>query len=445
MAVMQVCRFASAITLAVIASGTDTAHAAGFELLEQSAVAQGSAYAGAGARADDPSTMVFNPAGITKLPGIQISAGVAGIFPQGTLASGRATTGSYIGGIPYAGSIGTNPGASEALPNLSVTAQISGTLFLGLAVTSPFGLTTKYPADSMVRYYALTTQLRTINIGPVIAWQALPQLSLGGGLNIETADAHLSNAVDFGAVGALSGLGRLGLLPGRADGSATIKGSDTALGWNIGALLEPMPGTRIGLAYRSAVFHRLTGSVTYNNVPAPLAPAFQAGPANAKLPEPSTVSLSVARDIGDWTLLGSLTYTGWSIFHTLTAFSGASRISTTQENFRDTFAVSLGADYRVNERLTLRAGTMFDQTPTRDQYRTPRIADNNRYWLSLGATYKPAANLALSAAYSHIFTADSTVGLIDAGPGTPNFPRGNLNAVYRLSIDILSVQATCRF
>src|SRR6185437_13394305 len=434
--------FAS-IGLAVIVSSAHAAHAAGFELLEQSAVAQGSAYAGAGARADDPSTMFFNPAGITKLPGIQISAGVAGIFPQGKLASGRATTGFYLGGIPYAGSVGTNPGASAALPNLSATAQISDTLFLGLAVTSPFGLTTKYPADSVVRYYALTTELRTVNIGPAIAWQVLPRLSLGGGLNIETADAHLSSAADFGAIGALGGLGRFGLLPGRSDGIVTIRGNDTALGWNAGALFEPAPGTRLGLTYRSAIFHTLTGSVVYQNVPAPLAPLFRSGSATAKLPEPSTISLSVARDSGDWTFLGSLTYTGWSIFHTLTAFSGSGRISTTQENFRDTVSVSLGADYRVNDKLTLRAGTMFDQTPIRDQYRTPRIADNNRYWLSFGATYRPVANLTLSAAYSHIFAADSTVALIDAGPGTPNFPRGNLNATYRISIDILSVQATC--
>ena len=420
-------------TVAVLAA-PGPVFAAGYELLEQSAVTQGNAYAGAGARADDSSTMYFNPAGITKLPGIEVSSGVSGIFPQGRLISGTAAA---PGGFPtYAGVAGTNSGSTAALPNFTATAQLTDSLFVGLGLTSPFGLATKYPSDSVARYYALTTQLKTINIAPTIAWQALPQVSLGGGLNIETAQAHLSNAIDFGGLGFVHGIP--GLFPGSADGSATIRGSDTALGWNAGALYEPVAGTRIGLTYRSAVFHDLSGTVNYYSVPTLLAAGFHNGPATAKLPEPSRAALSVAQDIGDWTLLGSLTYTGWSIFHSLTAFSGTTAISSTAENFHDTVAVAVGADYRVNDKLTLRTGTMFDPTPVRDNFRNPRLADNDRYWLSIGATYRPIPNLALSAAYSHIFASNASVNGATSSAGS-------LSAMYSLSIDIASVQVAYRF
>jgi long-chain fatty acid transport protein len=270
-------------------------------------------------------------------------------------------------------------------------------------------------------------------------------LAIGGGVNIEVATGHLSNAVDFGTIGALNGLGPFGLLPGKADGSATVKGNDVAAGWNLGLLYQPMPALRIGLTYRSAIYHDLTGSVTYSGVPAPLAGAFVSQAASTKLPDPATASLSGAWDIGDFTLLGSVTYTGWSIVHNLSVYTGSTVISTVPQNYRDTVSVAVGADYRLNDKVTLRAGTMFDPTPVPSSYLSPRLPDANRYWLSVGATYRPVPNLALTAAYSHVFAPNATVALTDAGPGTANFTRGNLNATYSLSFDIFSLDATLKF
>jgi long-chain fatty acid transport protein len=230
---------------AALALSSGQVRAAGYEVLEQSAEAQGTAQAGAGARADDPSTAFFNPAGMTMLPGNQISGNVTGIFLQTTPETGSASTASYMGGMPYATKPGGNAGLAAALPDLYATAQLKDTLFAGLAITSPFGLVTKYGADSIASNYALTTRLQTINIGPTLAWKVLPNFSIAAGLNVEIAQGHRSNAVDFGAVGAVSGLAAFGYLPGTHIGAATINGSDTAVGWNVGALYEPLPGTRV--------------------------------------------------------------------------------------------------------------------------------------------------------------------------------------------------------
>ena len=163
------------------------AHAAGYEILEQSAITQGNAYAGAGARADDPSTMFFNPASLTHLPGIQISGGLSAILPGGNLVSGSATAGGLLGYAPYKGPVGSSgPGVNALVPNFYLSGQVTDQLFLGLAVTAPYGLATKYPADSIARYYALTSQLRTVNIGPTVAWRLLPNLSIGGGVNVRS-------------------------------------------------------------------------------------------------------------------------------------------------------------------------------------------------------------------------------------------------------------------
>jgi long-chain fatty acid transport protein len=64
--------------------------------------------------------------------------------------------------------------------------------------------------------------------------------------------------------------------------------------------------------------------------------------------------------------------------------------------------------------------------------RTPRIPDNDRYWVSVGATYQVNDWLKANLAYSHVFVEDGDVAL--TGP-TP------LYATFKQSIDIISASA----
>jgi long-chain fatty acid transport protein len=119
--------------------------------------------------------------------------------------------------------------------------------------------------------------------------------------------------------------------------------------------------------------------------------------------------------------------------------------SVVEQRWRDTWFVSLGTEYRATEALRLRAGVAWDKTPVRDETRTPRIPDSDRYWLSFGASYQVLRNVELSAAYTHIFADDSNVSLRDRGPNTNDFLRGNLDATYSGSVDIVAVQARLAF
>ena len=114
--------------------------------------------------------------------------------------------------------------------------------------------------------------------------------------------------------------------------------------------------------------------------------------------------------------------------------------SITQENWKNTLFVSAGAEYRWNEKLTLRGGVAWDQTPVPEGFRTPRIPDNSRVWLSIGASYAVTQRMILTAAYSHLFARDATVNLSDPGPANTNLFRGNVVANYRLNANILSAQ-----
>ena len=62
---------AAAVAAALLGLACGEAAASGYLLREQSAVGQGSSFAGATARADDPSFLFFNPAALGWLSGYQ--------------------------------------------------------------------------------------------------------------------------------------------------------------------------------------------------------------------------------------------------------------------------------------------------------------------------------------------------------------------------------------
>jgi long-chain fatty acid transport protein len=441
-------RLGAAAMAALLGVGGEAA-ASGYALREQSAVGQGSSFAGATARADDPSFMFFNPAALGYLAGYQASLVGSYIRPESEVESGVATRAAILGGSRITGGLGGDAGVNAFVPAVYTSAQLSPEWAIGLSVTSPFGLVTKYDNDFIGRYHALTSTLRTINVAPTVSYRPLPWLSIGASLQIQHAYARISQAVDFGAAGALAGLGPFGILPGTRDGRGTVRGDDIAVGWTVGAVWEPQDGTRVGLSFRSALFHKLEGDAYFQGAPGPLANSvnFRNTDGKAKLTTPESLSFGVAQRVGErWTLLGDVSWTNWSRFRELRVdFESGRAPSVSSQNWRDTWALALGAEYLVADGLRVRAGAAYDQSPARDAFRTPRIPDSDRYWLSVGASYQVLQNVELTAAYTHIFADDAKVRLRDRGPGTENFLRGNLDANYSASVDIVAVQARLAF
>ncbi|UPG73157.1 outer membrane protein transport protein [Roseomonas gilardii subsp. gilardii] len=424
--------------------GAAPAHASGYFLRDQSAIGQGSSFAGSTARADDPSMQFFNPASMVRLPGFQTSLVGTYVAPDATVESSSGRRAAALGGSTILGGTGGDVAQDAFVPATYATAQVAPDWWLGLSVNSPWGLITKTGAGDVGRYHAMTSVLRTVEVAPSVAWKATPEFSLGASLILQYMSARLSNAVDFGSIGAAAGLGRLGLTPGSADGIGSVKGDDYSVGWQIGALWEPHPGTRLGANFRSAVFQKLDGSwLSFENVPAALANSFRAARASTKVTTPESVTLGLWQDLGrGWTLLSDVSWTNWSRFQEIRIKADGRADTVTAENWRDTVFASVGAEYQVNEKLRLRTGFAYDQTPVKTAYRTPRLPDTDRYWLSAGASYKVTERLEISAGYSHIFARDGIVNLsAGSSASSPDFLRGNLQQRYSNAVDVFALQA----
>lgn len=436
-----------AATVALARAGD--VQAAGFALREQSPSAQGNAFAGATAGGDDLSLMFFNPAALGGIDEVRLQAVATAVAPRVELddAGGSTIVRTPIGGTGHNSDIA----ADAVLPAFYAAMPLPGRVTLGLAVNVPFGLETNYPDGWVGRYHAVKSDLKTVNINPALAWQATDWLSLGGGFQAQYADGTLTNAIDFGTIGAAAGVP--GAAPAQQDGFSRLHGDDWAYGWNAGLIVEPRAGTRVGVAYRSQIKHTLRGEVDFTgdddgiaNILRRSTGAFTDSDASLGLTTPASLSVGLHQDVTPkLALLAEAQWTDWSVFDQLTVkFDNPDQPdNVTEEEWHDAWFLALGTTYKATDDVTLRAGVALDQSPVKDRYRTPRVPDENRYWLSVGAGWQPAAWLDLDAALTYIWLEDSDVDLTTTDQG--NTFRGNLQADYESDIVLVGLSARVRF
>lgn len=441
-------------TLALMLAGlaAPQAMASGFQLREQSSSAQGNAFAGISAKGSDISSMFFNPATLTAFEGFQVVVGLGYVAPKAELGGASATRANALGASPITGAA-THPDAANnaLLPNLYAMWSVTKDFKLGLSVNAPFGLVTEYDANFIGRYHALKSDLKTVDVGLNAAYRLHPVVSVGATVIYRKVDAELSNAVDFGGI--LAAVGQP-VVPGSADGKATIEGGTSVVGFKAGLTVQPTSTFTLGLAYQSATKPKVDGTVHYD-YPNPTVAAAMANPllnlvngkATAEVELPDTTSLGLSWDLTpDVNVAFEAARTGWSKFKELRVKFGSGQAdSVTHENWRNTMYYALGGTWRATEALTLRAGLATDQGAVEDTYRTPRIPDGDRTWFAGGLSYAFSKSTAVDFAYTHITVKNGPLQLRAGASTNPDFFRGNLSGTFKNSIDILAVAARFSF
>lgn len=443
---------------------TGNAHAAGFAIIEQSVRGLGNAFAGGPANTEDVSTVFFNPAGMTYLKGPQADFAAHIIIPQARFKD-QGSTHFTTTGLDVNNEDGGNAGVTALVPNFYYSRPINQQWTFGLGINAPFGLTTDYDDGWVGRYHALTSELKTVNINPSLAYKANDNLSIGFGLNAQYIEAHLSNAVDFGGLCFLGEnvtmtlmagtCGALNLAPQADDGEANVRGDDWSWGYNLGMVWQATPQTRIGLAYRSRVKHKLKGDADFDvpsNAVTGNATAIAAGAGlidgtdvTADVTLPDSLSIGFNHEIDSkWSVNGDVTWTNWSLLDELRIeFDSVATDSVTTTNWKDSNRYSLGVSYRPDNLWTWRAGIAFDETPVPNaEARTPRIPDQDRTWVSLGFSYQSSDKLTIDIGYAHLFVKDAKVNKTATGE---DLTRGALVGEWNVAVDIISAQARWAF
>lgn len=396
-------------------------HASGWKLEVMSARALGRSYAGAAAGVDDASIVWLNPAAMTALD--QPWTVTAGSPVIDLSIKFRDSGSTDLLGQPTTGSKITEGGSVVAVPHVYAVRRMTDRVSAGFGFNTPFGLGTNYGETWSGRYHATETALLVFNLNPSIAWKINPDLSVGFGIDVQYSEATFGEKIDFGTIGAASGLP---VQPQQLDGSVLLEGDDWALGFDAGVLWHATAGTRIGATYRSGTTHTIRGLADFT-VPSGAEQLTAGGmlfrdtESTTELPMPAAASLAVAHGLnGQWTLFADATWTEWSKFQELRIdFANPAQPSVVlATDWNDVWRVSIGADYVRSERWTFRAGAADEQVPVPDATREPRVPEADHRWFTAGATYTVSPRLALDLFIVHLTTDRAAIAIQDPTAGT---------------------------
>ncbi len=426
-------------------------HASGFQVREQSVVGQGASFAGVTAGSSDVNTIFFNGASMMLQNGNAISGTTSLINSSGDFRSGSASTSN---GIPIAG-FGDYKNMTSNIPSLAFVYSLSENSRLGISVNAPWGLETDYDRTWIGRYHAVKSDLNSINVNPMIAFKPYDKISLSVGVQAQYLDATISNAIDFGTIGMVN------LIPGSnpgslgQDGFVSVDGDDWGFGWTAGVLVELTERTRFGMSFRSKISHKLRGNSNFSldnqgigAIISAATGAFSDTDASIRIETPELFNLGIRHDIsGKWSVMAEMDYTRWSRLDELDVrFSNSNQNkSVTTLEWNDTWFGSLGVEYRPSDRWQIRGGIAYEEGATASNYRTPRVPDDDRVWLSIGGTYSYNDYIQLHAAFTHIIVEDPQLDLKADFPlstSDENALRGNLSGEFDLDINILAIGIT---
>lgn len=438
---------ALSIAVPVVALTTGYANAAGFSLVDQGGRGLGSAYAGEVAIAEDATTIAFNPAGLTRLPGGQMAVTGHVLALDVTFENHGSTVGARFGGGPLHGAADASTSPVGVAPMTDVSYQLTPRWWVGFGMLAPFGFRTKWNRQWVGRYHADDSELKTIELAPTVAFKATDRLSLGASLTVQYADARLSSALDMGGICELN-LDQIGAPPGtcstlgldvqKVDGFVDIDGQSWGVGYQLGVLYEFAANTRVGLSYRSMVRHELGGTAHFT-VP-PKASILQSTGAlrttgsEFVLDLPEVVRLAVYHELDTrWAVMAGVAWTHWARFDDVVVqFDNPAQPALEQpEDWHDAWRIALGVSRRVGERWVVQLGTSYDQSPVPSAtLRTPRIPDSDRVWLTTGVGYRITDRLRLDVSYAHFFGLPSSTS--NADPVTGHVLRGDFTASANL-------------
>lgn len=390
--------------LTLLALCGQQAHAGGIMLYEIGTDNAGLANAGAAARAQGPSTIASNPAGMSYLPGTQITGGLQILYGDLTFDRDSNTNGT-----------GTGSGnALDPIPGGSffISHELDEHWSVGFGNYGDFGLAANYDNDWSGRYFAQNASLAGLSFVPSVAYRFNEQWSVGLGVKAMYGMLQAQTAIDRSPFG----------LTDRSDGQFKYKDNDWGFGANVGVIYAPQPGTRIGLAYTSKVDLDFEDGLDVKD-DGPLLQRLDGLKTQLDMTVPQTATLSLFQQLDpQWALLASVNWQDWSEFGDIavqvdTTAVGA-QSTTVDAHFKDTWQLALGAQYQATEQLLWNVGVAYDSSAVSDGNRTFTVPMGESWRIATGATYALNEVTDINVSWAMVWLGDMPVDQTKSTSGT---------------------------
>ena len=388
--------------LSLLASVTlSSAFAEGYQVNVLSTKQTGMGHVGTGMKLGAES-MHFNPAGLVYLNGhMDMSVGISGIFSNARYKNGdySAKTDNSVGTPVYA----------------YVGYRIYDNLAAGISLTTPYGNSLKWPQAWKGAHLIQDITLKSYIIQPTLSYKILDNLSVGVGLQIAMGNVNLSRALlPVGALVPILGADYQDVVPV----SATLDGkSKVKLGYHIGVMYDVCDKVTLGLSYRSRVRMKVTeGTAELDYASEKIKdlldatgqiPPLDKGTFHAQLPLPSNTTFGVSyRPTDRWELALDLQFVGWSAYDSLNVVFNEKVLKIedikAEKNYKNTMIYRIGAQYMATDRLDVRLGLYYDQSPIRKNSYNPETPGMGKIGISTGCSFEPYRNLQIDFAFLYI-------------------------------------------
>ena len=453
------------------------AAAEGYQVNAQSTKQAGMAHVGAAMKLGAES-MHFNPAGLVFMDkDIHLSAGVAGVF---TIASYETADKTY--------SFDADSKASTPL-YLYAGFKIYDNLAAGVSLTTPFGNGIRWGDNWKGAHLIQEINLKAFNIQPTVSWKILDNLSIGAGLMMEFGNIQLNRALigpgemSYMANYMLQGLSQAlppeqisAIMPmvqplmdemarydDAAPASVALHGdAGIRFGFNVGAMYDINEKFTVGLSYRSKVtakvkegdialnyaneehFTQLVGQI--NTLLAQFGPALgitnsisipalNTGTFSSELPLPDNWNVGLTyRPTERWTVSGEVQFVGWGAYDALDVHFSPSSLSQydihAEKKYKNSRIYRLGGQFAATNRLDVRLGAYFDESPVEEEYLNPETPSMNKLGITAGLSFRPIEAMSVDVAFSYVtgFGRDGSYTDTDLILGQPRVFGGHYEA-----------------
>ncbi len=376
---------------ALILAAPTTLCAAGLQTIEQGTWDMGRGMVGFASAADSAATSFYNPAGMTRLDGLQVTGGILGILGNSKFDSDSGTT------IP--GGDGRNATGNVVVPGgMFGVYELNEEWAVGASFTAPFVGSLDYGDTWAGRYFIRRFDLTSYRVAPAVAYQVNDWLSLGATVGVIYSEVELKLAVPTRP---------LGDPPPPADGQVKIKDADDwELTWGLSAMLDLREGTRLGLVYVSEVDQDdLSGSL---DVSLPVPPAGFSTGLDLGLTFPQGVIASLRQEVGDdLVVFLDAAWADFSEFSTIKLdISGGTSVDL-NAHFRDTIAYGIGSEYRLSPLWTLLAGISYASSPVSNSNRSVALPLDRQVRYGLGVRHQWRDDVTLALSYEYLDLGDN--------------------------------------
>lgn len=373
-------------------------------------------------------SMHFNPAGLVFMDNaFDFSAGVSAV-----MANAKYTKDDYSEKTD-------NPFSTPVYVYAGF--RIYDNFAAGIAFTTPYGSSLKWPKDWKGSNLIQDISLRSYVIQPTFSFKICDRLSIGAGLDLAIGKVELSRALFSPAEFQLLGTGlemnpnipeavkepivnAIREIDGAVPVAATLNGkAKVRAGFNVGIMFDASEKVTLGLSYRSRIKMKVkTGEAELNYAslkieqlflqlgqlnPDIAVPPLNEGTFKAELPLPSNTTLGVSyRPTKRWEVAFDLQYVRWQAYDSLNVQFTQNVLNgysiKAEKHYKNTFIARVGGRFSATERLDVRAGIYFDQSPIRSDNYNPETPGMNKMGFSTGLSFEPVENFQIDFAFLYI-------------------------------------------